>query len=137
MSVQLFVRGICAIRPGIPGLSENIEVRSILGRYLEHSRVFVSEHGPELEEAEAYIGSADLMHRNLDRRVEALIQVTDPEQVERLVGILDLSVADDTSSWRLGPDGWDRVSVDAEGKPLRDLQVHLMREARRRVAGSR
>ena len=134
VQVDVVVRGICAIKVGLPGIGDNLRVRSILGRYLEHSRVFAFENdGDPL----VYIGSADLMHRNLDRRVEALIQVSDPEQVDRLVGILDLSVADDTSSWRLGPDGWDRVSTDAEGKPLRDLQVHLMRAARRRVAGSR
>jgi polyphosphate kinase len=132
--VDVVVRGICAIKVGLPGIGDNLRVRSILGRYLEHSRVFAFAND---DDPQCYIGSADLMHRNLDRRVEALIQVSDPEQIERLVGIIDLSVADDTASWRLGADGWHHVSTDAEGKQLRDIQVHLMREARRRVAGSR
>src|SRR5690606_27751409 len=92
--VQLFVRGICAIRPGITGLSENIEVRSILGRYLEHSRVFVFEHGPKLEHAETLIGSSDLMHRNLDRRVEALVRLERPEHIAKVSAMFDMAFAD-------------------------------------------
>ena len=127
--VDVWVRGICALRPGVPGLSENIRVRSILGRFLEHSRVFVFGNGGD---PEVWIGSADMMHRNLDRRIEALVKVTDPVHRAELAGLLDLGTADDTSSWHLGPDGtWERHAVDEEGRPLRHVQ-ELLIESRRR-----
>ncbi len=104
--VDLVVRGICALRPGVPGLSESIRVFSVLGRYLEHSRVFWFTNGGE---PQAWIGSADLMHRNLDRRVEVLVQIPTEEHVAELGALLDLLTADETTSWRLGPDGaWVR-----------------------------
>ena len=131
--VDILVRGICAIRSGIPGLSENIRVRSILGRYLEHSRIFA--FGPPDEE-EVWIGSADLMHRNLDRRVEALVRIADPEQVAYLTNLVRRGVAPTTSSWALGPDGtWTRHARDRDGRPLEDIQVALMAEASARVVG--
>ncbi|CAM3807380.1 RNA degradosome polyphosphate kinase [Nocardiopsis rhodophaea] len=121
--IDLWVRGSCVLRPGIPGLSETIRVRSILGRFLEHSRVFIFENGGE---PQVWIGSADLMPRNLDRRVEALIRVTDPDHRMRLVGMLDLAMAESTSSWRMESDGgWTRVTRDALGEPLLDLQNTL------------
>jgi polyphosphate kinase len=132
--VDLWVRGICALRPGIPGLSDHIRVRSVLGRFLEHSRVYA--FGPaEEQDAQIWIGSADMMHRNLDRRVELLVQVTDPGHQRRICRFLDLGMDDRTSSWWLGPDGyWVRHSRDEAGNPLRDVQETLVRERRVRIA---
>ncbi|QDC26047.1 RNA degradosome polyphosphate kinase [Georgenia yuyongxinii] len=132
--VDVVVRGICAIRAGVPGLSENIRVRSILGRFLEHARVFAFANGGD---PEVWIGSADLMHRNLDRRVEALIRIVDPAQVDYLVELLKQSVADTTSTWHLETDGWHRRHVGPDGRRLDDLQEMLMARARRRVAATR
>ena len=128
--VEVCARSICALRPGVEGMSENIIVRSILGRFLEHSRVFWFENGGE---PEVWIGSADLMHRNLDRRVEVLVRVGDPRHVDELGGLLDLSFDDATGSWHLLPDGsWERHHLDDDGTPLVDLQEHLIARARRR-----
>jgi len=105
--VDLIVRGICCLRPGIPGLSERIRVRSLVGRYLEHSRIF---RFGEREEAAFYIGSADLMQRNLDRRVEAVVPVSDPALTARLDEMLQVLMQDDTLAWALWPDGtWTKV----------------------------
>ena len=130
MSVEVWVRGICSIKPGVPGMSENIRVRSILGRYLEHSRIFtfVNDGDPQV-----YIGSADMMHRNLDRRVEALVRVVDAKQIQELSDLFDLAMDDGTSSWHLGPDGeWTRHSTSADGTPLIDLQEHTMSRVQRK-----
>ncbi|WP_425582759.1 RNA degradosome polyphosphate kinase [Streptomyces thermolineatus] len=130
--VDIWVRGICAVRPGVPGLSENIRVRSVLGRFLEHSRVFVFGNGGE---PEVWFGSADMMHRNLDRRIEALVRVTDPAHRAVLADFLEKGTSDDTSSWHLGPDGsWTRHSTDADGRPLPHIQEMLI-DARRRRRG--
>jgi polyphosphate kinase len=134
VTVDLWVRGICALRPGIPGLSDNIRVRSVLGRFLEHSRVYTFG-AAEDEDAQVLIGSADMMHRNLDRRVELLVQVTDPGHRRRIRRVLDLGMDDGTSSWWLDPDGhWVRHSRDDAGNPLRDAQETLVRERRVRSA---
>jgi polyphosphate kinase len=128
--IQLATRGICALRPGVPGLSENIRVRSILGRFLEHSRIFWFENGGE---PEAWIGSADLMHRNLDRRVEALVRIPTSEHVAELGRIFDLGFDERTPSWWLEPDGtWVRHHLDENGEPLRHLQDALIARKRRR-----
>ncbi|MDR7382966.1 polyphosphate kinase [Promicromonospora iranensis] len=145
VQVDLVVRGICALRVGVPGLSENIRVRSILGRFLEHSRLFAFANavGPALGEGpesgpEVFIGSADLMHRNLDRRVETLIRISDPNHVGELLGLLDESMADTTASWHLLPDGsWERPSPGAESNGLRDLQAVLIQRQRRRLEPAR
>jgi len=111
--IDLIVRGICCLRPGVEGLSENIRVRSIIGRYLEHSRIF--RFGADTTEAEYLIGSADWMPRNLDRRVEATCFVTDPRLKERLAEILEVNLADDVLAWELCPDGsWRPVATVAE-----------------------
>ncbi|HET7429991.1 MAG TPA: RNA degradosome polyphosphate kinase [Nocardioides sp.] len=102
VKVEMLIRGICALRPGVPGLSENIEVRSILGRFLEHSRVYWFENGGS---PSVWIGSADLMHRNLDRRVEVLVQVPSEENVAQVGALLDLAFAPSTYAWELDSDG--------------------------------
>jgi polyphosphate kinase len=122
--VDLLVRTFCTIRAGVPGLSENIRVRSILGRFLEHSRIVYVENDGE---PEYLIGSADLMHRNLDRRVETMVRVRDPIARAHLRDVLDLAFADDVVAWELHPDGeWQRNSGQP-GRPLRDYQEVLMR----------
>jgi polyphosphate kinase len=132
--VDLWIRSICALRPGIAGLSENIRVRSVVGRFLEHSRIYAFGVGDD-EDSEVWIGSADLMHRNLDRRVELLVQVTDPGHQRRLRGLLDLGMDDGTSSWWSNADGyWTRHNRDESGNPLRDIQETLVRERRVRSA---
>jgi polyphosphate kinase len=124
--VDLWVRGICALRPGVPGLSENIRVVSVLGRFLEHSRVFWFENGGE---PEVWIGSADLMHRNLDRRVEVLVQVPSAEHTAELARLLDLGLDEQSDSWRLNGDGtWTRVRP----QDAVDVQNTLIEETRRR-----
>ncbi|KQV07297.1 polyphosphate kinase [Leifsonia sp. Root112D2] len=122
--VDLWVRGICSLRPGEDGLSSNIRVRSVLGRYLEHSRVFsfVNNGDPQV-----FIGSADMMHRNLDRRVEALVRLTDASQISELDDLFDVAFDDGTSTWWLDAEGtWTRHSKNASGEPLEDLQNRLM-----------
>jgi polyphosphate kinase len=132
--VDLWVRSICALRPGLAGLSDNIRVRSVVGRFLEHSRIYVFGMGGD-EDSQVWIGSADMMHRNLDRRVELLVQVTDHGHQRRLRGFLDLGLDDRTSSWWLNPDGyWTRHARDESGHPLRDVQETLVRERRVRSA---
>jgi polyphosphate kinase len=130
VEVELWIRGICALRPGVPEISENIQVRSIVGRFLEHSRIFWFENGGE---PQAWIGSADLMHRNLDRRVEVLVQIPQLIHVRELGQLLDLGFDDNTSSWWLQPDGeWKRHNFGDDGEPLVDLQAALIGIHRRR-----
>jgi len=122
--VQLLVRGICAIRPGVPGLSETIEVRSVLGRFLEHSRIYWFESAGE---PVAWIGSADMMHRNLDRRVEVLVRLPGEENVESIGRLLDLAFDEETSAWLLESDGtWTRNNGQLH------LQEALIERQRRR-----
>jgi len=128
--VELVVRAICALRPGIPGLSEGVAVRSILGRFLEHSRVFHFGNGGD---DEVYLGSADLMHRNLDRRVETLIRVDDESARFRLMGLLDLAMRANEGVWTLDPSGsWTRMQVSAGLEPI-DMQRELMQHAAARA----
>jgi polyphosphate kinase len=130
--IDLVVRGVCCLRPGVPELSENIKVRSIVGRYLEHSRIyrFSGTGGRPLR---ILIGSADLMERNLDRRIEALFPVEDPELQGRIVEVLDLNLADDSNSWVLSSDGsWKRVQCRTDTSVQRRLQDLARERARRR-----
>jgi polyphosphate kinase len=106
--IDLMVRGLCTLRPGVPGLSDRIRVRSLVGRFLEHSRIF--RFGPAGEAAEYYLGSSDLMPRNLDRRVEAMVPVLDPALQDRLAQILDVELEDDVLAWGLQPSGsWSKI----------------------------
>ena len=121
--VELLIRGTCALRPGVPGLSDNITARSILGRFLEHSRVFAFAGGGE---PVAWIGSADMMHRNLDRRVEILVRLP-AESEEAVRRLLDLAFGPATDAWELGADGdWVRVPGAVH------LQETLIEQQRRR-----
>ena len=127
--VEVWVRGICALRPQVPGLSENIRVVSILGRFLEHSRAYCFDNGGNRE---AWIGSADLMHRNLDRRVEVLVRLADPEQVAGIEALFDAALDPGTATWELDADGtWRRRLVDDTGERLRDYQESLIELKRR------
>ena len=122
--VEIVVRGICALKPGVPGLSENIEVRSILGRFLEHSRVLHFRGAGEF-----WIGSADMMHRNLDRRVEVMAQVKDPRLTDQLDDIFESALDPTTRCWILRADGgW--AASPAQGESVREHQVELMRSRR-------
>jgi polyphosphate kinase len=130
VDIDLWVRGICAVRPGVEGLSENIRVRSILGRFLEHSRLFVFGGGGN---PIVLIGSADMMHRNLDRRVEALVRLADPAHVADIESLMSMGMSDDVSSWHLSGDGrWTRHLRDAQGNELLDLQSVLIESNARR-----
>ncbi|MGH8874519.1 MAG: polyphosphate kinase 1 [Acidimicrobiia bacterium] len=118
--IELIVRGICCLRAGVPGLSDNISVRSIVGRYLEHSRIF--RFGSPARGMKYHIGSADLMPRNLDRRVEALVPVGDPTLRERLDQIFEVLLADEVLAWELGADDTWRKVDRPEGK---EIEAHL------------
>lgn len=128
--IDLAVRSVCSLRPGVPGLSETIRVRSLVDRFLEHSRIYRFGNPPE---ARYFIGSGDLMERNLDRRIEALAPVVDPELCGRLEDILRLVLEDDTSSWELEADGgWTRVAEVKGWSAQRRLQELAVERHRRR-----
>jgi polyphosphate kinase len=128
VEVDLIIRSVCAIRPGVKGLSENIRVRSVLGRFLEHSRIFSFESRGEQR---YFVGSADLLPRNLDHRLEAVAPVEDARLQQRLGACLD-ALLEDTTAWELQPDGsWRRVTP-RKGEAPRSAQTALMRSARRR-----
>ena len=122
--IEILVRGMCALKPGIEGLSENVKVVSVLGRYLEHSRVFFFENAGD---PDVFIGSADMMHRNLDRRVESLVQITQTDQIKELNDLLELAVSGTVAIWELESSGiWRRDSKNHDGEPLIDMQDEVM-----------
>jgi polyphosphate kinase len=129
VQIEIIARSICTLRPGVAGLSENIRVLSVLGRFLEHSRVFVFEAG---EDASYYLGSADLMPRNLDHRIEAVVPIEEQRAREELKRSLDTMVSSNVHAWELKSDGnWQRVRAK-KGQRTRDTQTLLMRSARAR-----
>jgi polyphosphate kinase len=131
VEVDLVIRGICSLVPGITGLSENIRVRSVLGRFLEHSRIFHFANGGD---DEIYIGSADLMDRNLNRRVESLVKIIRDEHKKLLMKIFDQYTASTTAAWHLLPTGkWLQVDKDSNGEPLSDLQAMIIQAYRAKV----
>jgi polyphosphate kinase len=129
-SIDVIARTTCALRPGLEGLSENIRVRSIVGRFLEHSRIYEFEAG---ERSTTYVGSADLMPRNLDHRIEVLAPVENARVRQDLAAILDSALADDTNAWELKADGtWARLSPGNPNKPHAHQET-MMRRARTRA----
>ncbi len=130
VKIELVVRGICALRPGVPGLSENITVRSILGRFLEHSRIFYFVNGGD---EEVWIGSADLMHRNLDRRVESMVRIEQTDHKRMLFRALDSYLAPTTVRWEMESNGdWKRITKSAAGESLTDLHDQVIKWYRAR-----
>ena len=130
VKVDLIVRSMCALRPGVPGLSDNIRVRSIVGRFLEHSRIYQFGNGGK---PEVYIGSADLMARNLDRRIEAVVEIVEPDARQRLIELQALAMRDNASAWKLGHDGrWSKKHPKDDEPPV-EMQAQLMHHARQRA----
>ena len=122
--IDILVRGMCSLRPGVAGLSETIRVNSVLGRYLEHSRIFYFENGGD---ADVFIGSADMMHRNLDRRVETLVRIVQPDQIQQLKRIIDIGMSAEVDSWSLNSEGeWKRKSFTDSGTKYLDYQDQMM-----------
>ena len=132
VEIDLIIRGICCLRPGVPGLSENIRVRSVVGRFLEHSRIWEFGHGAHDGGPAWFIGSADMMPRNLDRRVEAVVPILDGRLQSRLAAILDLVLADNELSWRLDANGgWGKI--DRGDQEAVNVQGVLCAQAASRV----
>ena len=135
--IDVITRSICSLRPGVKGLSENIRVRSVVGRFLEHSRVFVLEAG---DKTTYLMGSADLMPRNLDNRLEVVVPVDDSRARQRINAMFDALLSDNTNSWELNGDGtWDRVrqkkddrAVSAQGLMMRSAIARARRTVARR-----
>ncbi len=124
VTVEVLVRGMCALRPGVPGLSDHIKVHSVLGRYLEHSRIIAFDNAGD---PDIYIGSADMMHRNLDRRVETLVKITQSDQIRQLHEIFDLGMSESVAVWELKANGaWSRETHNVLGEKLSDMQDVLM-----------
>ena len=122
--IDILVRGMCALKPGVKGLSETVKVHSILGRYLEHSRIFSFANAGDTD---VFIGSADMMHRNLDRRVEALVRIAQTDQLKELHELFELAMSDEVSVWELDQSGtWSRETLSPTGEKLIDMQDEMM-----------
>jgi polyphosphate kinase len=131
--IDLIVRGMCSLQPAVAGFSESIEVRSIVGRFLEHSRIFTFGQG---ERERTFIGSADLMERNLDRRIEAMTPIKDGAVQARIREIVAVMRRDDRRAWRLGPEGhWTRIESSRDGESGVDTFESLMRLAVEAASG--
>ena len=128
VKIDLIVRGICAVRAGIPGVSENIRIRSLLGRFLEHSRIFHFINGGD---DEIYIGSADLMDRNLSRRVESLVRIAEPEHKASLIELLDEYLSDEIANWQMLPTGkWQNIAKLPDGSAIESVHQLLINKYR-------
>jgi polyphosphate kinase len=128
VKIDLIVRGICAVRAGIPGVSENIRIRSLLGRFLEHSRIFHFINGCD---DEIYIGSADLMDRNLNRRVESLVRIVEPEHKASLIKLLDEYLSDEIANWQMLPTGkWQNIAKLPDGSAIESVHQLLINKYR-------
>ncbi|MEQ9569858.1 MAG: hypothetical protein RLN75_06680, partial [Longimicrobiales bacterium] len=132
VEVDLIVRGHTRLRPGVAGISDNIRVVSIIGRFLEHDRIFFFRNGGD---PDVLLGSADWRRRNLEERVEAVVRITDPALKERLHRILTLALDDNRLAWDLQPDGHYTLRMPREGEPVRDFHRALMRDALERRRG--
>ncbi len=127
MKISLIVRGVCCLKPGVPGLSENIKVVSVIDRFLEHARIYFFQNG---DEPEYFLSSADWMPRNLERRLEVAFPIVEPVLQQKLRQILDIHLADTVKSWVLLPEGCWRRSNNSPGKELRSQETlfEFMRE---------
>lgn len=138
VKVDLLVRGVCALRIGNEEYAKNIRIRSILGRFLEHSRIYAFSHGYNgdtkevINSPEVWIGSADLMHRNLDRRVEALVRIQKSSQIAELINLMDYSFSDQICRWEMQPDGkYIRITQDENGNRLKDIQQEIIDKSKK------
>jgi polyphosphate kinase len=129
VQIDLIIRGHCTLRPGLPGFSDNIRVISILGRFLEHDRIFYFHNNGK---PVTIIGSADWRTRNLVRRVELAVPVTEPVLQQRLIDILHDALGDNRSTWELDADGYYRLRIPAPGEEVREFQLIMMEQARER-----
>jgi len=134
VKIKLLVRGVCCLKPGVPGLSENIEVRSILGRFLEHSRAFYFKNSGK---SEFYLSSADWMTRNLHKRVELMFPIHEPALQDKIMTLLDIYWKDNTKSWRLLPDGNYEKLKPADGEQPFCAQEYLLNEIKRKIKSAK